>query len=173
MFALSVSISTSSSPLETSSPSDFSHLRIVPSSIESDRRGIATSAMAAVLRGGQGEAEHGPPPVAVVDPDPPAVALDDPAADRQPDPRAPVSLPVVQALEHLEDVLARLGRDADAAVGDRDLRHALRDALVAHPYPGAAVGVELQCVRDEVLHQLLELAAVAQHARQLADLQFR
>src|SRR3954466_12816592 len=46
MLALSVSISTSSSPLETSSPSDFSHLRIVPSSIESERRGIATSALA-------------------------------------------------------------------------------------------------------------------------------
>ena len=45
MLALSVSISTSSSPRLTSSPSDFSHLRIVPSSIESDRRGIATSAM--------------------------------------------------------------------------------------------------------------------------------
>src|SRR3954468_410049 len=53
MLALSGSISTISSPLETSSPSDFSHLRIVPSSIESDRRGIATSAMPrriAVLR---------------------------------------------------------------------------------------------------------------------------
>ena len=45
MLALSVSISTSSSPFSTSSPSDFSHLRIVPSSMESDRRGIATSAM--------------------------------------------------------------------------------------------------------------------------------
>src|SRR5689334_21537102 len=45
MLALSVSISTSSSPLETSSPSDLSHLRTVPSSMESDRRGIATSAM--------------------------------------------------------------------------------------------------------------------------------
>ena len=45
MLALSVSISTSSSPRLTSSPSDFSHLRIVPSSIESERRGIATSAM--------------------------------------------------------------------------------------------------------------------------------
>src|SRR5215208_2793816 len=45
MLALSVSISTSSSPRWTSSPSDFSHFRIVPSSIESDRRGIATSAM--------------------------------------------------------------------------------------------------------------------------------
>ena len=45
MSALSVSISTSSSPRLTSSPSDFSHLRIVPSSIESERRGIATSAM--------------------------------------------------------------------------------------------------------------------------------
>ena len=47
MLALSVSISTSSSPRLTSSPSDFSHFRIVPSSIESDRRGIATSAMPA------------------------------------------------------------------------------------------------------------------------------
>src|SRR3954465_4568144 len=46
MLALSVSISTSSSPCLTSSPSDLSHLRIVPSSMESDRRGIATSAMA-------------------------------------------------------------------------------------------------------------------------------
>src|SRR5688500_4378287 len=46
MLALSVSISTSSSPRLTSSPSAFSHLRIVPSSIESDRRGIATSAIA-------------------------------------------------------------------------------------------------------------------------------
>src|SRR3954464_15310722 len=45
MLALSVSISTSSSPLDTSSPSDLSHFRIVPSSIESDRRGIETSAM--------------------------------------------------------------------------------------------------------------------------------
>src|SRR5215218_2953798 len=45
MLALSVSISTSSSPRLTSSPSDFSHLRIVPSSMESERRGIATSAM--------------------------------------------------------------------------------------------------------------------------------
>src|ERR1700742_2540368 len=47
MFALSVSISTSSSPTATSSPSDLSHFRIVPSSMESDRRGIATSAMPA------------------------------------------------------------------------------------------------------------------------------
>src|SRR6266480_891250 len=46
MLALSVSISTSSSPRLTSSPSDFSHLRIVPSSMESDRRGIETSAIA-------------------------------------------------------------------------------------------------------------------------------
>src|SRR3954470_19811718 len=44
--ALSVSISTSSSPFETSSPSDLSHLRIVPSSIESESRGIVTSGIA-------------------------------------------------------------------------------------------------------------------------------
>src|SRR3954468_21493776 len=44
--ALSVSISTSSSPFETSSPSALSHLRIVPSSMESDRRGIVMSGIA-------------------------------------------------------------------------------------------------------------------------------
>src|SRR3954451_10685929 len=111
MLALSVSISTSSSPSLTSSPSDFSHLRIVPSSIESDRRGIATSAMAGVLPAGKREAKHASPAPALAAPDPSAVALDDPAADREPDPRAGEGLAVVQALEHLEDVLARLGRD--------------------------------------------------------------
>src|SRR3954447_8215211 len=45
MFALSVSISTSSSPTATSSPTCFSQVRIVPSSIESERRGITTSLM--------------------------------------------------------------------------------------------------------------------------------
>src|SRR5919106_502822 len=43
MLALSVSISTSGSPRLTSPPSSTSHLRTVPSSIESDRRGIVTS----------------------------------------------------------------------------------------------------------------------------------
>src|SRR3954452_3051495 len=46
MLALSVSISTISSPRWTSSPSDLSHRMIVPSSIESERRGIDTSDMA-------------------------------------------------------------------------------------------------------------------------------
>src|ERR671934_640726 len=54
MLALSVSISTSSSPRDTSSPSDLSHLRIVPSSIESERRGIATSGMAERYTSGRG-----------------------------------------------------------------------------------------------------------------------
>src|SRR5689334_7064360 len=117
MLALSVSISTSSSPLETSSPSDLSHLRIVPSSMESDRRGIATSAMAGVLPSRKREAEHGSAALACVDPDPPAMALDDLAADREADAGSLVGVAVVQALEHLEDVLALVGRDADAAVG--------------------------------------------------------
>ncbi len=43
MLALSVSISTSSSPRATFAPSAISQRRIVPSSIESDRRGIAIS----------------------------------------------------------------------------------------------------------------------------------
>src|SRR4029079_12585944 len=44
MLALSVSISTRSSPRLTSSPTDLSHRSTVPSSIESERRGITTSA---------------------------------------------------------------------------------------------------------------------------------
>src|SRR3954454_12549677 len=43
MLALSVSISTSSSPTAISSPTCFSQVRIVPSSIESESRGITTS----------------------------------------------------------------------------------------------------------------------------------
>src|SRR6185503_8979958 len=43
MLALSVSISTSGSPRLTSPPSSTSHLSTVPSSIESERRGIVTS----------------------------------------------------------------------------------------------------------------------------------
>src|ERR671915_403997 len=43
MLALSVSISTGGSPRLTSPPSSTSHLSTVPSSIESDRRGIVTS----------------------------------------------------------------------------------------------------------------------------------
>src|SRR5215212_6706050 len=43
MLALSVSISTSGSPRVTSPPSSTSHLSTVPSSIESERRGIVTS----------------------------------------------------------------------------------------------------------------------------------
>src|ERR1700744_3302224 len=46
MFALSVSISTSSSPTDTSSPTCFNHLRMVPSSIESERRGVTMSCTA-------------------------------------------------------------------------------------------------------------------------------
>src|SRR5262249_21904225 len=41
--ALSVSTSTSGSPLATGSPGAFSHATIVPSSIESESRGIMTS----------------------------------------------------------------------------------------------------------------------------------
>src|SRR5829696_630163 len=43
MLALSVSISAISWPFSTSSPSETSHLRIVPSSIESDSRGMVIS----------------------------------------------------------------------------------------------------------------------------------
>ena len=107
-----------------------------------------------------------PPPSRLVDPDPPAVAFDDLAADREADAGALVGLALVQAAEHLEDLLAILGRDADAAVGDRDLRHPVRRRLGAHPHPRAPVVAELQRVRDQVLQQLLELRAVAHHRRQ-------
>src|SRR5215208_4046494 len=142
MFALSVSISTSSSPRLISSPSDFSHLRIVPSSIESDRRGIETSAMAGGysrdwrtrpgVLGRRGLHEHGrrnrrnreredgAPALAALHADLSALALDDLAADGQPDARALERLAVVQALEHLEHALAVLRVDSDPVVGDLD-----------------------------------------------------
>src|SRR5918992_4820611 len=117
MLALSVSISTSSSPRETSSPSDFSHFRIVPSSIESDRRGIATSGIVAAYRSGDGrrplgllggggpearqrERDDGPAALALVHPDAAAVAFDDLAADREADACALVDVAAVEALEH-------------------------------------------------------------------------
>src|SRR5829696_5134634 len=109
MFALSVSISTSSSPRLTSFPSAFSHLRIVPSSMESDRRGIETSAMgggysrnwrtgsgALVRRGRNREAEDAAAALARGEADLAALALDDLAADRQPDARALERLAIVQ-----------------------------------------------------------------------------
>src|SRR5437764_13193571 len=45
MLALSVSISTSSSPTDTSAPSSRSHWTTVPSSMESDSLGMVTSVM--------------------------------------------------------------------------------------------------------------------------------
>src|ERR671937_854666 len=52
MLALSVSISTSGSPRFTSPPSCTSHCSTVPSSIESDSRGINTSvAMSQITEG--------------------------------------------------------------------------------------------------------------------------
>src|ERR687895_1552456 len=63
MLALSVSISTSGSPRLTSPPSSTSHLSTVPSSIESDRRGIVTSLAIGsppldVAEGGYGGLHH-------------------------------------------------------------------------------------------------------------------
>src|SRR5919112_4003465 len=142
MFALSVSISTSSSPRLTSSPSAFSHLRIVPSSMESDRRGIETSAMGggysgngrtgsrALVRrrlhqrrsghGRKREGEDAAAALARVEGDLAALALDDLAADGQADARALERLAIVQPLEHLEHPLPMLGLDPDAVVGHLD-----------------------------------------------------
>src|SRR4051794_13651736 len=58
MFALSVSISTSSSPTDTSSPTDLSHRRTVPSSMESESRGMTISATAAPLQRLECGADH-------------------------------------------------------------------------------------------------------------------
>src|SRR4051812_14305802 len=54
MLALSVSISTSGSPRLTSPPSSTSHLSTVPSSMESERRGIVTSLALLLLEGPEG-----------------------------------------------------------------------------------------------------------------------
>src|SRR5918994_7954891 len=170
MLALSGSISTSSSPRLTSSPSDFSHLRIVPSSIESDSRGVETSAMAGgysadwrtnspVLarrrihecrcgHGRHGEGEHRAAALAAVDADLAALALDDLAADREADPRPLERLAVVQPLEHLEDAIAMARVDPDPVVGDGDPPHPVVHALGRDPHARARPGPELQGVGD-------------------------
>src|SRR4051794_22537584 len=61
MLALSVSISTSGSPRFTSPPSSTSHLSTVPSSMESERRGIVTSLAMLLLEvagGGERRGHH-------------------------------------------------------------------------------------------------------------------
>src|SRR5215211_5832393 len=58
MFALSVSISAIGWPRVTSSPSETSHFKIVPSSIESDRRGIVISGMSGVPEGRERGLHH-------------------------------------------------------------------------------------------------------------------
>src|SRR5215207_3997593 len=173
MLALSVSISTSSSPRLTSSPSAFSHLRIVPSSMESDRRGIETSAMGggysrnwrtgsgALVRRGRHqrgsrhgrnrEAEDAAAALARGEADLAALALDDLAADRQPDARALERLAIVQPLEHLEHALAMLRVDSDAVVGDLDAPHPVVHALRRDPEASAPSRAELERVRDQVL----------------------
>src|SRR4051794_29538354 len=126
MFALSVSISTSSSPVRTSSPSALSHFRIVPSSIESESLGMATSGMARqyrrLQRRGLGRCGRGVRDRELearaatrigLDPDAPTVALDDLAAHGQPDPVAAVLVARVQPLEHLEHALRVLRVDPD------------------------------------------------------------
>jgi hypothetical protein len=51
MFALSVSISSRSSPADTAAPDSTSQLRIVPSSIASESLGMAISIAAATFIG--------------------------------------------------------------------------------------------------------------------------
>src|ERR1044071_6162880 len=61
MFPLSFSISTTGSPRFTSPPSSTSHLSTVPSSIESERRGIVTSLailLLEVAEGGERRVHH-------------------------------------------------------------------------------------------------------------------
>src|SRR5688572_7369723 len=58
MFALSVSISAIGWPRFTSSPSATSHLRIVPSSIESDSRGIVISGTSELPEGRESGLYH-------------------------------------------------------------------------------------------------------------------
>src|SRR3954468_979561 len=69
MVALSVSISTSSSPRATSSPSALSQRMIVPSSIESDRRGMTISYTVSLLLVGERAAHAVGDPLDARDPE--------------------------------------------------------------------------------------------------------
>src|SRR5664280_1755075 len=124
-----------------------------------------------LLSCGQGEPERAAYPArTVVDADLAAVPFHDLVTEREADPGAGVVLPAVQALEHAEDALAVLRRDADAVVGDRE-------PPVVAVVPAGDVDVrpdigrgEFHRVPDEVLEQLPQLAHVGPDLRQVAHL---
>src|ERR671932_1514656 len=142
MLALSVSISTSSSPRFTSAPSDFSHLRIVPSSIESESRGIATAGMArriARVRQAPAAAGSGRGPCARSVPHP-----------RSRPPRAPALLDPAEPPDREGDRPGeREQTDDDVADGVQvDGRHPAPEAAV-EPEPVARDGEQLDRPDDE------------------------
>src|SRR4051794_2542266 len=116
-----------------------------------------------------GEPHHGAADIRGFGPDDAAVRLDDLAAHSEAD-SAPLDVVAVRALEHREDVVGQLGRDADAVVADVE-QPAVVVALGGHGDARWLVGVELEPVGHQVLKDPAELGMVGADGRQPRDLE--
>src|SRR3989337_30650 len=104
------------------------------------------------------EGELGPLSERALEADRAAVQLDEAPGERYAEPGAFGLVGAVRAdlLEFLENGCMILRRDAEAGVADRDLEH--RSARLRVHAHRAAVRRELHRVREQVQHDLLELA---------------
>src|SRR5262249_55917984 len=119
-------------------------------------------------------AKYRTPAIAVLDVDPAVVFFHDARAHREAQARA--ALAFFGRVERVEDLVANVGRDADAGVPDREADERLLGATF-EPGPRAAhhsgfdreltaVGHRLHRVQHEINHHLLQAIAVARDARQ-------
>ncbi len=100
------------------------------------------------------------------------MALNNLLAHCQADPGAVVFVPLVEALEDLEDLVAVAVLDADPVVADREAPLPL-SRFGLHLHPGRAVAAEFDRVGNQVLAELGQLGWVALHFRQRAALHLR
>jgi len=92
------------------------------------------------------------------------VPFDNLFADRQPDPRASILLPVVKPLKDDEDALGVLRRDANAVVPyGKDPPTAITAGRDMHA--GRLVTPEFDRVSDQVLEQLTQLGGISHYGR--------
>ncbi len=115
------------------------------------------------------EHDGGAPAGRLLDAHAAVVALHDALDDGQAHAGALVGAQAVQAVEHLEDPLALVGRDADPVVGDDQRPVAALGARGDLDRRRHARAGELQRVGQQVLQRLVELVGIAAHGRQLAD----
>src|SRR2546421_2586470 len=139
--------------------------RASPGLSSTSRISMGTGAISSLVDCGEREVKRRALLRCGLHPDPAAVTLDNLLADGEPQPRARVLVLPMQALEDDEDPLEVLRVDADPVVANAEqplplVPHAC-DSDVWRCGPA-----ELECVRDEVQEQMLELAGVGGDRRQ-------